>query len=178
MSQQNYLEKIKYDPMLEEFYVERCTGIGKDKVYEKKPLSEWGLSKKFELYVHCFRQIQQSDYEHQNKIINYKIPILFEIIDNVLGKNMYLKLERQAFDIEIRDNLRANWVSLMIRDLDSTICQPCPLPNQYFHQEDFPYLRITIGKAIEITTKQEVIELWDSKKCIGYFDSKIENFIV
>jgi hypothetical protein len=178
MSQQNYSEKIKYDPMLEEFYIERCTGLGKNETYTRKPLSEWGLEKKFNLFIHTFRKLETADYEHPNKIVNYKVPISFEVINDNIGKNIYLKLERKAFDVKIRDNLKANWVSIMLKDVDSGVTQFCPLPNAYFHQEDFPYLRIVLGKALEMTTKKEIMELWASKLCIGYFDAKIENFVV
>jgi hypothetical protein len=175
---ENYTEQLNYDSLTEEYFIERSTGYGENEKFERKPLSQWGLQKKFELFVHVFRKIETADFEHPNKIINYKLPVTFEITDSTLGKNIYLKLERQAFDIPIRNNAKANWVRIFLRDLDSGVTEPAPMPNAYFRQEDFSYLKITVGKAIEMTTKQEIIDLWASKKCIGYYDGKIENFIV
>lgn len=175
---EGYSEQINYDALKEEYFIERRTGYGKNEKFERKPLLEWGLEKKFDLFVHVFRKIETADFEHPNKIINYKLPLTFEITDSILGKNVYLKLERQAFDVPIRNNAKANWVRIFMRDLDTGVTQTAPMPNAFFSQADFPFLKITVGKAIEMTTKQEVLDLWASKKCLGYYDSKIENFIV
>jgi len=172
---ENYSEKLNYDGVTDEFYIERETGTGN---YTRMPLSTWGLEKKFDLYIHVFRKLETADFEHPNKIINYKLPVTFEITDSPLGKNIYLKLERRAFDTPIRNNPKANWIRIFTRDVDTGLTQQAPMPNAYFSQSDFPFLKLTVGKAQEMTTKEEIAELWASKKCLGYFDAKIENFIV
>ncbi len=171
------IEKIKYNPITEEYYVE-AKGCGKTIGTEKKPLSTWGLYKKFELFVHVYQKLEQPSFEHQNRIVNYKLPLTFEINDNLLGKYIYLKLEKQSFDDEDLRSLKGDWVTLVLRDLESSVCQPVPMPNENFRQEDFSYLKISVGKATEMTTKQEILELWHSKRCLGYYDSKLVNFII
>jgi hypothetical protein len=177
MSETDYFERVRYDQITEEYFIER-KGCGKNIGVERKPLSQWGLYKRFELFVHVFRRLEQAEFEHQNKIINYKLPISFEITDSILGKDIFFKLERQAFDDEDIRALKGDWMRLMMRDLSNGVCQPSPMPNENFRQEDFPYLKITVGLAQEMTTKKEILELWHSKRCLGYYDSKLTNFII
>ncbi len=175
----SYSEKIRFDELNDEVYIERSTGYGKDEIFEKLPLSQWGLIKKLEVFAHVTKKVPLNDYEKSIKVLHYQIPITFEIIENVeLGKYVYLKLERKAFDIEIRDNNRSEWVTVMLRDVNFGTTQPCPLPNQYFKNAEFPYLKITVWKATDLLTKKELLNLYRSKKCIGYFDEKIEKYIV
>lgn len=170
-----YIEQLKFDPELEEFFIERS--IGTDEKFERQPLSTWGLEKQFTVFIHASRKIQTSDFENPYAIINYKIPITYTIEDIESGRCVYLKLVGQSFDIPKRDNPKAKWVNLMLRDVDTGITQFAPKPNALYRDE-FPYLKMDVGKAVELPTKKDVLELWRSGLCLGYYDSTFENFIV
>lgn len=171
------MEQIKFDIATDEFYIEKCSGIGTEEKYEKLPLSSWGLHKQFTVYLHVSRKIQTEDFEHPVKVLNYKIPIVYTIQNIESGKTVYLKLVQQCFDTPIRDNPKSAWVSLMMRDVNSGITQFTPLPNSLYKGE-FGYLAIEVGKAVELKTKQDILALWSSGLCLGYFDDKMENVIV
>jgi len=173
----NYSEQLKFDAETEEFYIERCIGIGKDEKFERMPLSTWGLEKKSTVYVHTYRKIQTSDFEKPYQVINYKIPITYTIENIDSGKTVYLKLVQQGFDVPKRDNPKSAWVSLMLRDVNSGVTQFTPMPNLLYNGE-FPYLAIEVGKAVELPTKQDILALWRSGLCVGFYDAKMENVIV
>jgi hypothetical protein len=171
------MEQIKYDIENDEFFVEKSSGYGNDEKFEKLPLSSWGLQKQFTVYVHVSRKIQTEEYENPVKVLNYKIPITYTIQNIESGKTVYLKMVQQGFDTPQRDNPKSAWVSLMLRDVNTGVTQFSPMPNSLYKGE-FPFLATEVGKAIELHTKQDILALWRSGLCLGFYDAKIENFIV
>ena len=127
------------------------------------------------------KKLKHLAYNSPIKKINYKIPLKYKILSDVeSGRYVFLKLERKAFcieGVELRDNIKGDWQSVMLRDVNLGTCMFAPTPNQYFKNENFPYLKIIMGNAIEMTTKKELIDLYKSKICIGEFDMKLENYI-
>lgn len=172
-----HTEQIKFDIETEEFYVERTTSLGKNESFERLPLTQWGLTKKATVYAHIIRKIESVDFEEPVKIVNYSLPLTYEILDNEAGKYVYLKLVEQSFEGRIRDNVKANWKKVMMRNLENGVVQEVPLPNSMFRPEEFSFLKITRGKATELT-KKDIYSLWKEGLCIGSYDYKLENRII
>jgi hypothetical protein len=168
----SWIELMKYDAAKEEFYVER-QGTGNSRLKERYPLSHWNLVKEVTVFVHVERTINTESLEFPEKILHYKVPLTYKVIDEALGKTIYLKIEKQAFDTTEND-LRKDWIKVYMRDVDAGQTQEVPLPNLLFSQEAFPFLKIQRGESKQLA-KKEVIELYQSGLCIGKFDSRMEN---
>jgi hypothetical protein len=170
-------EKIKYDVEFDDFFIERCTGTGKDEKFERLPLSQWKLTKEVTVYANLRRQMETSRFEHPSQIINYSLPITYKILDTGVGKNIYLKLVEKSFDVPRRDNIRSKWITVFLKNVDTGVCQEAPLPNALFSDSDFEFLKITKGTASELDKKQ-LIELFKSGSCIGTFDFSLQNRLI
>ncbi len=170
-------EQIKYDLEEENFHIEKITGYGINEKVERLPLSAWHLVKEITVYIHVQRQIEKSDFNNPIQIINYSLPLTYRILNTSSGKNIYLKTERKASDIPLRDNIRSNWVTLYIKDVDKGTCTPAPVLNQLFNQSDWEFLEITKGEVKELN-KHELIALFKSGLCIGSHDYSLQNRLV
>ena len=162
-------ETIKYDAEFDDFFIERISGYGKDEKYERLPLSSWQLFKEVTVYAHVQRKIESTDFENPVQVINYSLPITYKILNTEIGKNMYLKMGEKAFDVPIRNNLRAKTITVFLKNVDTGVTQESPLPNALFSASDFEFLKITKGIASELDKKQ-LIELFKNGQCIGSYD--------
>jgi hypothetical protein len=173
----NMSEQIKYSIEDEEFFIEKITGYGINEKYEKLPLSAWKLLKEVQVFIHVQRQIEKTDFNNPIQIVNYSLPLTYSILNTATGKNIYLRLEKKAFDIAKRDNIRANWVTVYLKNVDTSVCEEAPLPNKLFSAGDWDFLSIKKGEAIEVDKKQ-LIELYKSGLCLGTFDFSLQNRLV
>lgn len=165
------IEVLKFDYETEQYFIEREVNNNGLTSYQKLPLSQWGFVKKIEVIAHIQRRLETKSFEKPIQVINYSLPITYEINDS--GKNIYLKVTEKTFDMPAHENPKNNWISVMFRDLENQVTQEVPLPNDLY-DDAYPFLKITRGIATELT-KAEVIALWKSGKCLGTFDFDLKN---
>ena len=170
-------EQIKYSIEEDTFFIEKITGYGVTEKYEKLPLSAWNLLREVTVYVHVQRKIEKTDFNSPIQIVNYSLPLTYRILNTVSGKNVYLKLEKKASDVPIRDNIRANWVTLYLKNIDTSVCSETPILNQLFNAGDWDFLSIEKGTATELN-KRELIALFKSGLCLGSYDFSLQNRLV
>ena len=170
-------QQIKYSVEDDAFFIESITGFGINEKYEKLPLSAWKFVKEITVYIHQQRQIETNSYDNPIKLINYSVPLTYKILNTFSSKNIYLRLEKKAFDIAKRDNIRANWVTVYLKNVDTSVCEEAPLPNKLFNAGDWDFLSIEKGQAVEVDKKQ-LIALYKSGLCIGTFDFELKNRLV
>jgi hypothetical protein len=155
-------EQINYDSEHQEdngFFIEVKNG----KVKTRKPLSSWGLVK--ELKCSLLVRTEKSNF---GNLEQPTIPELYQInltyTINPSAKNLYIKKEMQHFDNE------AIMMKIFLRDVNSGITQPCPLPNQLNNGE----YEVTIMKSKgEIISVKDSVKLLKSGECLGIFDSSL-----
>jgi hypothetical protein len=170
-------QQIKYSVEDDTFFIESITGYGINEKYEKLPLSAWNLVKEITVYVHQQRQIETNSYDNPIKVINYSVPLTYRILNTASGKSIYFRLEKKASDVPIRDNIRSNWVTVYLKNVDTSVCEEAPLPNKLFNAGDWDFLSIEKGLAVELN-KHELISLYKSGLCIGTFDFSLQNRLV
>jgi hypothetical protein len=167
-------QQIKYDVENDEFFIESITGYGTNEKVERLDLSAWHMVKEITVYIHVQRQIEKSDFNNPIQIINYSLPLTYRILNIASGRNVYLRLEKKTSDVPIRDNIRANWVTVYLKDVDLGTCKPAPIINQLHNAGDWDYLEITKGEVKELN-KKELIALFKSGLCIGSYDYSLQN---
>ena len=144
----SYSETLKWSPDWKEdsgFYISRTrTGSMSE---ERFPLSHWHLSKEVTVQIVLMRVVENIDINQglQRKI--FYVQDLTYKIESKLGKDYYLRLEKQK---EFEDRFNKVLAKVYLQNVNRGFTSEAPLPNTLFNTSSMPFLTIEKGKATRL----------------------------
>lgn len=167
INETNYHEKIVYDNVKDEFFIER-SWAGKEET-QQFPLSAWNLTKEATGKILVFRDMESVDFEQPRKRLWYSVDISYKI-EGKNSKAFYLKSEI----IKDISDKKKKTLKIFIRNVNEGITMQVPIPNEIYN-DDYNFLTVEKSKAVRLKNQVEINEILASGQCLGIFTFDLKN---